>query len=80
MPYENDALSMVVVVPTGGNDVKKVAENLENFDVAKINERLDQVKLFTIKQQLFFFFGQDALPHGRTGYPKQSGVSPCILN
>jgi hypothetical protein len=42
---------MVVVVPTGANDVKKVAENLENFDVAKINERLDQVKLFTIKQQ-----------------------------
>jgi hypothetical protein len=35
---------MVVVVPTGDNDVKKVAKNLENFDIAKINERLDQVK------------------------------------
>jgi hypothetical protein len=26
------------------------------------------------------YIGQDALPHGRIGYPYHSGVSPCILN
>ena len=43
LPYENDALTMTVVVPSDGNDVKNVADKLENFDINKINDKLEQV-------------------------------------
>ena len=44
LPYENDALSMIVVVPSNVSDVKNLADKLENFDFSKINEKLDQVR------------------------------------
>ena len=43
LPYENDALSMIVVVPSNVSDVKNLADKLESFDFSKINEKLDQV-------------------------------------
>ena len=44
LPYENDALSMIVVVPSNVSDVKSLADKLESFDFSKINEKLDQVR------------------------------------
>ena len=44
LPYENDALSMIVVVPSNVSDVKNLADKLESFDFGKINEKLDQVR------------------------------------
>lgn len=44
LPYENDALSMIVVVPSNVSDVKNLADKLESFDFSKINEKLDQVR------------------------------------
>ena len=46
LPYDNDALVMIVVVPKEGNDVMNVEKKLATFDVAKINDRLDQVSHF----------------------------------
>jgi serine protease inhibitor len=43
LPYENEQLSMVVVVPTENSDVRKLEANLNDFDIGKINDRLDQV-------------------------------------
>ena len=46
LPYDNDALVMLVVVPKEGNDVRNIEKKLATFDVAKINDRLDQVSHF----------------------------------
>ncbi len=43
LPYKNEQLSMVVVVPTENSDVRKLETNLNDFDIGKINDRLDQV-------------------------------------
>ena len=43
LPYKNEQLSMVVVVPTENSDVRKLEANLNDFDIGKINDRLDQV-------------------------------------
>ena len=43
LPYKNEQLSMVVVVPTEDSNVKKLEANLNDFDIGKINDRLDQV-------------------------------------
>ncbi len=43
LPYKNEQLSMVVVVPTEDSNVRKLEANLNDFDIGKINDRLDQV-------------------------------------
>ncbi len=43
LPYKNEQVSMVVVVPTEDSNVKKLEANLNDFDIGKINDRLDQV-------------------------------------
>ncbi len=40
LPYENEQLSMVVVVPTENSNVRKLEANLNDFDIGKINDRL----------------------------------------
>ena len=47
LPYENEQLSMIVVLPNEESDVRKVEANLQNFNIEKINERLDQVLFIT---------------------------------
>ena len=50
LPYENEQLSMIVVVPTEDSDVRKLEANMENFHIGKINDRLDQVtELFLLE-------------------------------
>jgi serine protease inhibitor len=43
LPYKNEQISMVVVVPTEDSNVRKLEANLNDFDIGKINDRLDQV-------------------------------------
>jgi len=44
LPYENDALSMIVVVPSDDADIKKVSDKLEDFNIVKIDDKLGQVR------------------------------------
>ena len=40
LPYNYNVLRMIIIVPSGDNDVKNVANNLENFDFIKISNKL----------------------------------------
>ena len=43
LPYENEQLAMIVVLPKLDTDVRQVQAKLAQFDVSKINEKLEQV-------------------------------------
>ena len=43
LPYENEQLAMIVVLPNLDTDVRQVQAKLAQFDVSKINEKLEQV-------------------------------------
>ena len=43
LPYENEQLAMIVVLPNPDSDVRDVQAKLHNFDVSKINDKLELV-------------------------------------
>ena len=45
LPYENEQLAMIVVLPNPDSDVREVQAKLHKFDVSKINDKLEQVTI-----------------------------------
>ena len=43
LPYENEQLAMILILPNPDSDVRQVQSKLDQFDVSKINEKLEQV-------------------------------------
>ena len=45
LPYENEQLAMIVVLPNPDSNVREVQAKLHKFDVSKINDKLEQVTI-----------------------------------